>query len=80
MLLSSTALNAPHRIRPCVVTSRVAAIAHEPFEARAIPRLPDVHVGVGSRSRRVSERRLVGLTRQLRMIAILVDEQDAGPM
>jgi hypothetical protein len=59
---------------------RVAAVAGEPFEARAVTRLPDVHVGVGSFPRRVGECRLVGLTRQLRMIAILVDEQHASPI
>ena len=59
---------------------RVAAVARESFEARAVTRLPDVHVLVGGFARGVGECCLVGLTRQLRMIAILVDEQDAGPV
>ena len=57
-----------------------APITHEPFEARAILCLPHIHVRVGRFPCGVGERRLIRLTRELRVIAIPIDEQDARPV
>jgi len=55
-------------------------IARQPFELRAVLRLPHVHVEMRGGSGRVGNGGLIRLTGELRMIAVLVDEQDARPV